>query len=417
MVERTGDDGAAPTRRDYLTYGGALVGGGLLAGCASDGDAGGDATDTEGQSAAETEPADPADTPTATPEPTEPPETATATAADPTYTVEMAPVGEVTFESVPETWESYFPGYADMGVALGQADGLTAVGFKSRYHTGYYDELDGVAVDKSAVTQLYDDGIDAELYFELDNDVHLTDPQWLLKNSFFGLDESDLAEVRDSVGPFVGNTVFRRTDPWHDYRYYSMYEAFEKVAAVFGEQERYAAFASLHDDFRARIQADLPSADERPAGLLCFAASNEPEAFSPYRLTDKGTNKKHFHDLGVADALAGTGIEGLSTDDRGQIDYETLLEVDPETLFVRGHEGKSRAEFEDTVLAYMRDHGVASGLTAVENGDVYRGGPIYQGPVQNLFITERFATLLYPDTFGGDLFDRQRVSDIVNGDI
>jgi len=217
------------------------------------------------------------------------------------------------------------------------------------------------------------------------------------------------------VAPFLGNTVFRRTDPWHDYRYYTMYEAFEKVAQVFQREEQYAAFASFHDEFLARVQAKLPPADQRPAGLLCFAASAEPEKFSPYRLTDKGTNKKHFHDLGVSDALAGTGIEGLSTDDRGQIDYETLLAVDPEVLFVRGHEGKSREEFEDTVLAFMKDHGVASALTAVENGAVYRGGPIYQGPIQNLFLTERFATLLYPDTYQGELFDRGRVADIVNG--
>jgi len=24
------------------------------------------------------------------------------------------------------------------------------------------------------------------------------------------------------VAPFLGNTVFRRTDPWHDYRYYML---------------------------------------------------------------------------------------------------------------------------------------------------------------------------------------------------
>jgi iron complex transport system substrate-binding protein len=333
------------------------------------------------------------------------------------YTVEMEPVGDVEFDSVPETWESYFPGYADMGVALGQAGGLSAVGFKSRYHTDYYDELDGVAVDKNEVTQLYDEGIDKELYYELANDVHLTDPQWLLNNSFFGLEESDVAELTENVAPFIGNTIFRWTDSWHTYPYYTMYEAFEKVAQVFRQQERYAAFASLHDAFLGRVRESLPPESERPAGLLCFAASDEPETFSPYRLADTGTNKKHFHDLGVSDALAGTGIEGLSTDDRGQIDYETMLEVDPETLFVRGHEGKSREEFLDTVVAFMRDHGVASELQAIKNDAVYRGGPIYQGPIQNLFITERFATLLYPEAYTREeLFDREAVASIVRGE-
>ncbi|WP_276270861.1 ABC transporter substrate-binding protein [Haloarcula litorea] len=380
-----GDESGDRTRRSYLKYGGGLLASGLLAGCSEGAGDEGEATERTGTGSK-------------------------------SYTVSMAPVGDVTFESVPERWESYFPGYADMGVALGQADGLTAVGVKSRYHTEYYEELDGVSVDEDSVTELYDEGIDRELYFELDNDVHLTDPQWLLQNSFFGLEEADVESITDTVGPFVGNTVFRRTDPWHDYRYYDMYGAFRKVAQVFGREEQYAAFESFHDDFLARVQADLPAADDRPAGLLCFAGSAEPEKFSPYRITDKGTNKKQFHDLGVSDALAGTGIEGLSTDDRGRIDYETMLEVDPPALFVRGHEDKSREEFVDTVLSYMTEHSVASELTAVENDDVYRGGPIYQGPIQNLFLTERFATLLYPDTYSGELFDRGRLSAIVTGD-
>jgi iron complex transport system substrate-binding protein len=404
----------ALTRREYVTYGGAVIGGGLLAGCtgSSGTDSGSEPTETPTEAPTETS------TETSTEDPTSTPTEEATTTSGGSYTVRMAPVGEVTFESVPERWESYFPGYADMGVALGQADGLSAVGFKSRYHTGYYDELDGVSVDKSGITQLYDEGIDKELYYELDNDVHITDPRWLTENSFFGLEESDVEELTENVAPFIGNTIFRRTDPWHTYRYYTMYEAFEKVAQVFQREDQYAAFESFHDDYLARVQSKLPPADERPSGLLCFAGSDEPEKFSPYRLTDKGTNKKHFHDLGVSDALSGTGIEGLSTDDRGQIDYETMLEVDPETLFVRGHEDKSREEFVDTVLAFMKDHSVASALSAVENDAVYRGGPIYQGPIQNLFLTERFATLLFPEAYSeGELFDRGRVADIVNRDI
>jgi iron complex transport system substrate-binding protein len=406
MHDDTTSDG--PTRRDCLRYGSALLTAGVLAGCTGDANPAATETETDGSAGAA------GSTATSTPAPTETSDRSTASEAS--YTVEMAPVGNVEFDAVPETWESYFPGYADMGVALGQADGLSAVGVKSRYHTDYYDDLPGVSVDKNEVTQLYDEGIDKELYYELDNDVHLTDPRWLLENSFFGLEASDVEELTENVAPFVGNTIFRRTDPWHTYPYYTMYEAFEKVARVFGQEDRYAAFASLHEAFLERIRGSLPPAAERPAGLLCFAASDEPETFSPYRLADQGTNKKHFHDLGVTDALSGTGIEGLSTDDRGQIDYETMLEVDPEALFVRGHESKSREEFLDTVVAFMKDHGVASELTAVQNDAVYRGGPIYQGPIQNLFITERFATLLYPEVYTDEeLFHREEVADIVTG--
>lgn len=385
----------------------AALAGTSLAGCA--GNEGSTATDSATKSATPTDDA----TTTPTDEPTESTPTETES-----YSVTMAPVGTVEFDSVPESWLTYFPGYADMGVALGQADGLTAVGNVGRYHTGYYDELDGVSLAKDDLTQLIgENGIDKELYLELENDVHLTDPQWLSNVSFFGLESGDITDLSESVGPFVGNTVFRRTDSWHDYRYYSMYETFEKVAQVFDETERFEAFQSFHDDYIARVQADLPAADSRPNALLCFAASDQPEKFAPYRISGKGTNKKHFHELGITDALSGTSVDGLSESNRSQIDYETMLKVDPDTLFVRGHETKTAAEFEDTVLGFMQDHNVASQLTAVENGDVYRGGPIYQGPIQNLFLTERVAQTVYADVYGEDkLFDRSTVSEIVTGD-
>lgn len=390
------------SRRTVLTTGA----GGLavaLAGCAGSGDreAGTATDDTSGgdtSTAEETAADDPAEGETA-------------------YTVSMAPVGEVAFDAVPETWETYFPGYADMGVALGHGDGLVGLGNIGRYHTDAYDELDGVSVDKDEITQvLGDGGIDKEIYYELGADVHLTDPQWLINNGFFGLEADDIDEITDNVAPFLGNTVFRRTDPWHDYRYYTLYETFEKVAAVFDERERYEAFAAFHDDVVAAIQADLPPADQRPNALLTFGAGDQPEQFSPYRLSDQGTNKKQWHDLGLSDALADTGIDGLSTSDRGQIDYETMLEVDPDVILIRGHENETAAEFADTVLAFMENHDVASELTAVQEGRVFRGGPIYQGPIQHLFNLERAATAIFPDTFSGELFDRDELASIITED-
>ncbi|GAB3694419.1 ABC transporter substrate-binding protein [Halorubrum pallidum] len=329
----------------------------------------------------------------------------------------MEPVGEVAFRAVPERWLTYFPGYADMGVALGHGDGLVAVGNVPRYHVDAYDELPGVSVDTEGLTEvLGEGGIDTEIYYELDADVHLTDPQWLINNSAFGLEADAVDEVATNVAPFLGNTVFRRTDAWHDYRYYTLYEAFETVAEVFKERERYEAFRAFHDDVIAAIHADLPPADRRPNALLTFGDGDEPERFSPYRLSDRGTNKKQFRDLGIADALADTGISGLSTTDRGRIDYETMLEVDPDVILVRGHEDKTADEFADTVLAFMRDHEVASELTAVQNDRVFRGGPIYQGPIQHLFSLERAATEIFPDTFSGELFDRDELAAIVAGE-
>jgi iron complex transport system substrate-binding protein len=381
-----------PTRRGLLAGGAATAA--LLAGCTS--------TDTGDGG-----------TPTGTPA-----DTVTATATpDQSYEVEMAPAGTVTFDSPPASVTHYFPDYGDMAVALGHGDSVLSMGLPSRFHTSHYDELDGVSFDVDSLTKLNgDSGIDKEVFYELDADLHLVDPKWLVNNSFFGLDEADVEEVRENVAPFLGNTIFRRTDSWHDYRYYTLYEAFEKVAQVHQEEATFEAFREFHDEYVARVQADLPPADARPNALLTFAAADEPEAFYPYRVSDQGTNKKQFHDLGITDALAGTGIEGLSTNDRGQIDYETMLEVDPDSILVRGHETKTEQEFRDTVLAFMKRHEVASDLTAVQEGQVFRGGPIYSGPLHHLFLLERYATGFFPETFSGELFDRERVSDIVTGE-
>ena len=410
MERDGGDTGREPTRREYLTYGGALATAGLLAGCSASSESEGattTATPTETTEATATETA--ADTET------------TAESESESYEVTMAPVGTVTFDAIPERWIAYDGGYADMGVALGKGDGMTGIGGSDRYYTYVYDELPGVRVDREAIeaNDLGDADMSKEVFYELDNEVHLMDPQMLV--NWFGWKPEDVDEVASNVAPFVGNLIFRREDEWHDYRYYTLYEAFEKVAEVFGERERYEAFAALHDEFLAEIQTRLPPADDRPNVLLVYEGSDEPEKFSPYRLNDMGTSKKQWRDLGVSDALAGTGVKGLSTTDRGRIDYETMLEVDPDVILLRAHERKSATEFRDTVLSFMRDHPVASQLTAVEEGRVYRGGYLYQGPIQNLFLTERAAKQLYPDEFGAvtddaELFDRRRVADIVTDD-
>ena len=405
-----GTDGAS-TRRTYLRYAAAIGGGTLLAGCTGGGGTSGSADEGGSESDAGAESGSDASSDSSANSESDSDSTSSDSEA---ISVTMEPVGTVTFDSVPERWETYFPGYADMGIALGQADGLTAIGNPGRFHTGHLEELPGVSIDTSNVTGLLSkSGIDKELYLELDNDVHLTDPKWLTSNDAFGLGEDDVEQLASTVGPFVGNAIFRRTDTWHDYPYYTMYEAFEKVATIFDQQERFEAFSTLHDEFISDLKSALPPAEQRPGAVLAFAASDEPEAFAPYRLIDKGTNKKHLRDLGVKDALAETDVEGLSESNRSKIDYETLLEVDPDLLLVRGHEDKSADEFETTVLGFMQEHSVASDLTAVQNGDVYRGGPIYQGPIHNLFLTERLGTAIYPDTISGELFDRQRVADII----
>jgi iron complex transport system substrate-binding protein len=397
-------DGVA--RRDVLKYGGTVGVAGFLAGCSTETADDSESTDTDGDSQSQ-EPENQSEMD---------PDSETDEESG-SYTVEMAPVGEVEFDEPPATVTHYFPDYGDMAVALGKGDTIASMGVISRYHTDHYDELDGVSVDTESMTELYaESGIDREIFLELDSDLNMIDPQWITNNGFFGLDESDVEELRDTQAPFIGNTIFRRTDEWHDYEYYTLYEAFEKVAQVHQETERFEQLKTVHDELIEQVQSELPPESERPNALLTFAAGDQPEAFYPYRVSDKGTNNKQYHDLGISDALDGTGIDGLSTTERGQIDYETMLSVDPDSILVRGHEDKSRAEFVATVLAFMQDDDVASQLTAVQNEQVFRGGPIYPGPLHNLFLTERYANLYFPETFSGELFDRDRVAGIVNGE-
>ncbi|WP_336343135.1 ABC transporter substrate-binding protein [Halalkalicoccus ordinarius] len=325
------------------------------------------------------------------------------------YTVSMEPVGEVEFESVPETWIANNGSWADMGVALGY-EPPEALWLTGRYHTQYYDEIPDVSVDTSGMTDLFQDGVSKELFYELDADVHVIDPNFLL-NRYEGWEQADVDEITENVGPFFGNSIFSRGYEWHGYRYYTLYEAFEKLSQVFQREERYEAFDELHGEFQGRVEEVVPPEEERPEVAVLWADGDQPESFLPY-LMNEGTSFKQWRDLGVRDALASLDVQDFHSS-RGQIDYETLLEVDPDVLLLRGQEAKTASEFRETVVSFMEDHDVASSLSAVENGEVYRGGPLYQGPITNLVLTERAANQVYG--VEEELFDRERVSEIVNG--
>ncbi|ELZ23026.1 hypothetical protein C477_02895 [Haloterrigena salina JCM 13891] len=327
-----------------------------------------------------------------------------------TYSVTMEPVGEVEFDGVPETWLPYTADYADMGVALGQGDGLVGIGQAHLYGTHYYDELPGVSVDASNLTELWDGATGQEVFYELDADVHLIDPNFMINRLGWSRDEVD--EIADTVAPFIGNTIFSASYDWHDYDRYTLYEAFEKVAELFQERERYEAFATLHDEVIADLESRRP--EESPSVAVLVPASEEPEEFYPY-LIDEGTQSKHWTDLGVRDALGANDIEDAQAGG-GTVDYETLLEIDPDVIAVRQQGQVTEEDFENGIVSFLRDHDVASELEAVRNDRVVYAGMTYQGPIIHLFQLERVTQGLFPDTFGDeDLFDRQAVSDIVAG--
>ena len=400
-MSRDTDGHDAPTRREYLKFGGAVIGGGLLTGCTGDTGSGATPEST------------PEPTPQTTPDPAPTEEsTGTSTPEAESYTVSIEPVGEVEFERVPETWVANNGSWADMGIALGLQP-PKGVWLPSRYHTHYYDEISGVSVDKGSIAQLWgDSGVGKEQFYQLDADVHIFDPNFLMNRGSWK--QSDIDEIRNQIAPIFGSSIFSRSYPWHeDYRYYTLYEAFEKLSQVFQRTNRYEAFEGIHDEFQANLAPIVPARSERPSVAVVWGSGDQPEEFYPY-VIDEGTSFKHLNDLKVKDALANTDVKDFFSS-RGAIDFETLLEVDPEVLLIRGQEAKTGAEFRDTVVSFMEEHTVASELTAVSNGDVYRAGPLYQGPIANLVVTERLTRVLY----GSDaaLFDRQRVSDVVRGNL
>jgi iron complex transport system substrate-binding protein len=413
MVDDDPTDGD-PTRRDYLVYGGTAIGGTLLAGCAGgsgDGDGTDAATDAPGDNDDGTTDGNGAETTTGL-EPNTP------------YSVQMEPMGEVTFDAVPEDWMAYFSTYGDMAIALGQLDGLQGLIFTENWPLAFYDHLPGVDVSFDDVPQLFgDQGIDKESFYELDSDVHLMDPNFigLLDDTWT---DGDFDEVAENVGPILGNSIRRRGEDWHDYPYYSLYDAFETVATAFRERERYEAIESVHADLQATIEADLPPESERPTvGLLSVNSNFEKGSFYAYPVND-GNGHKQYRDLGMRGAFD-DAIEG----GYAQWDYEQILEVDPDALvFQYGFSHVSTEEFQARMDA-MRDDPIGSQLSAVQNDRLYRGGTSYQGPVINLFQTEAAAKQFYPETFGewegfetladedARLFDYGRVADAIQGNI
>ncbi|GAA0194825.1 ABC transporter substrate-binding protein [Halobaculum roseum] len=407
-------------RRQFIGTVGAALGAGL-AGCTggsggaveTTADEGGSETTADGDGASETE---------------------QSTASDESYTASIVPVGEVEFEGVPETWLCYNGGWADMAFALGRREGFLTAG---NMIPGFFFEPFGLDVppqeDLTALANWSGGGWSKEVFYELDPEVILMDPNYLHDTGWDDdWDESDTEEIRENVAPFFGNNCRRRRE-FHDYKLYSLYGAFERLAEAFQERERYEAFVDLHDELLAEVQSRLPPEEERPEiGLINGGSNPEKGVFYPLHTQDEGYEMKPYRDLDVKSAFS-TDMEAA-----GEADYEQLLEVDPEIIIVHwgigttgpDADGFSAEAFREQYVRPMEEDGVGGQLTAVQNGRVYPGAFGEQGPIVNLLQTEMKAQQLYPEEFGEfdpesfpevpeerQLFDRQRVRDIVAGDV
>ncbi|NEU58497.1 ABC transporter substrate-binding protein [Halorussus sp. MSC15.2] len=401
-------------RRRFIAAGTSVALGGLLAGCTGEGGSSPDETETQSE--------------TETQRQTES-ESETTTAAE-SYSVSMSPVGTVEFDTVPENVFTVFPQYADMAVALGRGDAVNSVYVPKMSGTTmnhYYHHLDGVSFDWKELSDPLNGGLTKELLFELDSDVHLADPAWVSTQDNW--DESDTEDIDSQVAPWFGNfysgTRASPPDGYQNYEYYDLWQLFGKVAEVFRERERYEALAAVHDTLVSSVQERLPPEDERPTAVRATLAG-DGESFYTYHLNKPGYWLADTRPLGANDAFA----EQDWSDLWGTVDYETMLEADPDVIL---HLWGATPNYSmaDT-RASLEDHPVGSQLTAVKNDRVYASGMRYQGPIMNLFQIEMTAKQLYPDLFGewptyedGDhypeipegeqLFDREKVASIVTG--
>jgi len=349
-----------------------------------------------------------------------------------THSVQLSPAGRVEFDAVPETVFTAFPQYADMAVALGHGDAVNAVYVPEMSGTTmnhYYRRLDGISFEWEGLQDPLTDGLVKEQLYSLGSDVHLADPAWASAQT--GWDRSDVDEIASQVGPWVGNfySGTRATPPegYDGYEYYPLWDLFGKVAAVFREQARYEALASVHADLLSTIQSNLPPESERPTAVRATLA-DDGQSFYTYHLNAPGYWLADTRPLGAVDAFGDGEWDGLW----GTVDYETMLEADPDVFL---HLWGLTPNYD---MASVRDslatHEVGSQLTAVQNDHVYPGGMRYQGPLMNLFQLEMGAKQLYPEQFGewpeyedGTpypeipedewLFDRRRVASIVGGDV
>ncbi|WP_313692425.1 ABC transporter substrate-binding protein [Halorarum halobium] len=400
----SGEDGGheSSTRREYVKYGSAVIGGGLLAGCSEQSET----TSTVPPASSQ------ADT-TAT---------GTATSEAERYAATLSPAGTVEFGEPPENVFTVLLHHADMAIALGHGESLNGMynpeGFGEIYDL-LLERLDGVSVDWSGLADTWNP--DREVLYELDSDVHLEDPA--LMTTMQAWDTEDVEEIRTEIAPWFGNSLSRNhSEPpadWADqYQYYTLWEIFGKVASVFGERARYEALSDVRGSLLSRIESGIREAEEPPLTARFLWR----DGIWVYPLNGPGTVRAHTRVFDAEDALA-------DVPSGTRIDMEGLIEADPEVILVDGGLGPNW----ESTRRELYDDPVAGSISAVESDQVYPIGVRYGGPIMNLFQLEMIAKQLYPDQFGEwptyeggpypefsedeRLFDRRRVAAAINGDV
>lgn len=416
-----------------MKYGGAVVAGGLLAGCTG----GGESSDTNESTSSETD----------------------DESSDQSWTATIPPVGEIEFESVPESIVFSEGFVADIAVALGQT-GINEGFAYNKWVTEYYDLLPGVSVDGDVRSILRDGSADKEILYEIDPDLIAIDPNAFI--NFYGMDAADIEELHENIAPTFGQRARGpRSEGWYvwpdeePYPYLDLYEQTRTYGDVFREPERAEAIIEVNQALVETVRSRLPPEEDRPTAAVFYyydgafgTADIDRRRVFPDTVGDDGEvktfSKKQYRDLGMVYPWAdrhGEGQYWLETD------LEGALEMDPDVLILDNGlndvRTESGIEYLESIYETFATDPVASELNAVENGRFYLGGAAVQGPIANMFQLEAAAKQLYPEEFGewptvGDvseypegfdwelkvgeipedeqLFDRQRVADVINGD-
>ena len=391
-----------PTRRECMKYGGAVVGGGLFAGCTGQSDSGSSDAKTL---------------------------TETGSDGDGSYEVCLPEPGCVEFDASPSSFMTYRAAGTDMVMALGQADGFRSVWQKDQFPWEMYDEFPGVStpnVDSiESVSYNEDYSVDKEWFYELDCDLHVIGPQYL---TGWALSAEDIEELQTNVAPFFFQ--YGRGPEFANekgFEFLGLYPIFERVAKVLQAHDRYEQFEQLNDEFVENIRSQLPKKKNKPSvGVISIG---DEATMNAYKADNPGWGKRQYRTLQIKNAFA----DQIPENERFiETDFETLVEADPDIIFeLSGFwNADSREEFEETVVKQLQNDPVASKVTAVQEGRVHASGNNSQGPLLSMLQTEVLAKQMHPEVFGSPrsvydigtvpdepLFDRQRVADIINGDI
>ncbi len=160
-----------------------------------------------------------------------------------------------------------------MGMALDAGQTLGIRGLPVGHRDD--EEVPGVEYDPDAVTTLYQDGVDKELFYEIDADVHFIDPH-ILHSGTAGTSETveEFGQRRPVLWQLYPPPQRRlaRLPLLHAVR------GLREVAQVFQREDRFEAFEQVHEEFQSNLAARRP---KRSRGGTALPRVPTPEDVLP----------------------------------------------------------------------------------------------------------------------------------------